>query len=239
MRGQRLLDQVDRLPEALDIADRVGVARHHLAVARFDKADLEPAARDDVGGRVFLGDPHRVGAHRDQRAEAEDAHLLGLPREDAEDHRARAVEAVDPGMVLDRDDVDAEIVAQQVLVEAFLEQIGGDLRVAIFVGQAGAHRVGAVEHLLRHKGIDVLAMIPGLHGGYSSRKRRTRSAKASGCSISGWCPARFDQLEARARDQAAVGAAVIRRHDPVARPPQHRVGTLIRPSQRGSCGLYM
>ena len=107
MRGQRLLDQVDRLPEALDIADRVGVARHHLAVARFDKADLEPAARDDVGRRVFLGDPHRIGADRDQGPERQDADLLGLPGEDAEDHRARAVEAVDPGMVLDRDDVDA------------------------------------------------------------------------------------------------------------------------------------
>jgi hypothetical protein len=86
-----------------------------------------------------------------------------LARHDPQDHRARAVEAVDAGMVLDRDDVDAELVAQQVLVEAFLEQIGGDLRVAVFVGQAGAHRLGAVEHLLRHERVDVLAMVPGLH----------------------------------------------------------------------------
>ena len=92
--------------------------------------------------------------------------------------------------MLDRDDIDAEIVAQQVLVEAFFEQIGGDLRVAILVGKAGTHRVGAVEHLLRYKGVDVLAMIPSLHGRYSSRKRETRSTKISGCSISGWCPAR-------------------------------------------------
>jgi len=33
MRGQGLLDQVDRLPKSVDIADRVGVARHHLAIA--------------------------------------------------------------------------------------------------------------------------------------------------------------------------------------------------------------
>src|SRR5262245_13642297 len=125
MRGQRLLDQIYRLPEALDIADRVGVARYHLAVARFDKADLDPAARDDVRRRVFLGDPHRIRAHRDQGAETQDADLLGLPGEDAEDHRARAVKAVDPRMMLDRDDVDPELVAQQVLVEAFLEQISG------------------------------------------------------------------------------------------------------------------
>ena len=68
-----------------------------------------------------------------------------------------------PGMMLDRDDVDAELVAQQVLVEAFLEQIGGELRVAILVGQARAHRIRRVEHLLRHERIGVFAMIPGLH----------------------------------------------------------------------------
>ena len=46
-------------------------------------------------------------------------------------------------MVLDRDDVDAELVAQQVLVEAFLEQIGGDPRVAeCWAGWR--HRLGAV-----------------------------------------------------------------------------------------------
>src|ERR1700758_5267143 len=92
-------------------------------------------------------------------------------------------------MVLDRDHIDPKIVAQQMLVEAFLEQIRSDLRVAISVGEAGAHRGGAVENFLRNKGINVLAMIPRLHRGYSSRKRDTRSAKASGCSISGWWPA--------------------------------------------------
>ena len=66
-------------------------------------------------------------------------------------------------MMLDRDDVDAEVVAQQVLVEAFLEQIGGDLGVAIFVGQAGAYRGGGVENFLRHKRVDVFAMIPSAH----------------------------------------------------------------------------
>ena len=184
MRGQGLLNEIDRLPEAGDIADRVGVARHHLAVAGFDEADLEPAAGDDVGRCVFLGDAHRIGTNRDQGPEAQNTDLVRLPGKDAEDHRARAVKAVDPGMVLDRYDVDAEIVAQQVLVEAFLEQIRGDLRVAILVGQARAHRLGAVEHFLRHKGIDVLAMVPSLHG-YSSMKRATLSTKASGCSISG------------------------------------------------------
>src|SRR5262249_53965990 len=163
MRSQRLLNQVYRFPEAVDITNRVGVARHHLAVARFDKADLQPAARDHVRRRVFLGHPHRIGADCNQSPERKDADLLGLPRKYAKDHRARTVEAVDPGMMLDRDDVDPEVVAQQVLVEALLEEIRRNLGIAIFVGQAGAHRLRAVEDFLRHKRIDVLAMIPSLH----------------------------------------------------------------------------
>ena len=139
MAGQRLHDQVDRFPEALDDADGVGVARHHLAVARLHEADLQPAARDHIGGGILLGDAHRIASHGDQRALAQDAHLAGLPRDGAEDHRARAVQAVDPGVVLDRYDVHAEVVAQQVFVQAFVEQVGGDLRIAVSVGQAAAH----------------------------------------------------------------------------------------------------
>src|SRR5208282_4855943 len=107
---------------------------------------------------------------------------LGLPGDDAEDHRARAIEAVDPGMMLDRDDVDPELVAQQVLVEALREQIRGDLGVAIFVGQAGAHRFRPIEHFLPHEGVHVLAMIPSLHPvspGYTSRNAATRSTKTA------------------------------------------------------------
>src|SRR5215471_992930 len=116
MRGQGLGYQVDGFPEALDIADRVGVTRHHLAVARFDEADLEAAAGNDVRSRIFLGDPHRIGANRDQGPKAQDANLLGLPGEDAEDHRARPVKAVYSRVMLDRNDVDAELIAQQMLV---------------------------------------------------------------------------------------------------------------------------
>src|SRR4029077_12699831 len=86
----------------------------------------------------------------------------------------------------------AEFVAQQVLVEALFEQIRRNLRVAVSVGQAGAHRLRLVENILRHKRIDVLAMVPSLHfcsPDYSSRNAATRSTNASGCSISGWCPA--------------------------------------------------
>ena len=65
--------------------------------------------------------------------------------------------------MFDRDDVDPELVAQKVLVEAFFEQARGDGRIAIFVRQAGAHGIGAVKDLLRNEGVDVFAMIPSLH----------------------------------------------------------------------------
>ena len=163
MRGQRLLDEVDRLPEPLEVADRVGVGRGHLRPARFDKADIEPSARNHVGGGVLLGDADGVGARGHQGAEAEDADVLGLARQDAEDQGAGAIEAVDPGMMLVRDDVEPHLVAQPILVEAFLEQLRRGRRVAIAVGQAAAHRVDAVQHLLRDERIRVFAEIPGLH----------------------------------------------------------------------------
>src|SRR5271154_1630044 len=111
------------LPEAISVPPR------------FDKADLEPPARDHIGGRIFLGHPHRILAHRDQRPHAEEADVAGLPRDDAEDDRARAIKAVDAGVVLARGDVEAELVAKQILVERFLEQLRRNLGVAIFVGR--------------------------------------------------------------------------------------------------------
>jgi hypothetical protein len=66
-------------------------------------------------------------------------------------------------MMLDRHDIDAEVVAIEMLVEAFLEKLRRDLRVAIFVRQARADRVRRIEHVLRHKRIGILAMVPSLH----------------------------------------------------------------------------
>src|SRR5439155_25735110 len=43
-------------------------------------------------------------------------------------------------------------------------------------------------------------------------------------------PGALDQLEPRARDQAAIGATVIRRHDPVALAPQQQ-GRHLDPSE--------
>ena len=98
----------------------------------------------EITSAVAYSSATRTGSWRTviKRAHAEEADVLGLARDDAEDHRARAIEAVDPGMVLARGDVEAEFVAQQVFVERLLEEPRRDLRVAISVGQARPHRIG-------------------------------------------------------------------------------------------------
>ena len=100
-------------------------------------------------------------------------------------------------MMLDGDDVQPLVVAQHELVQGLLEQVGGDVRIAVLVRQAGADGIRPVEDLLRHEGIRVLVVKPDVHGlflpslssDYCSKNATTRSTKASGCSISGWCPA--------------------------------------------------
>jgi hypothetical protein len=132
----------------------------------------EPPARNDVGRGIFLGDPHRILPDGDQCPHAEEANIPGLPGDDAEDDGARPVETVDPGMMLARRDVEAELVAEEILVEGFLEELGRDLGVAIFVGQAGPNRICAIEHVLGDEGIRVLAVKPGVHPLSLSRPRR-------------------------------------------------------------------
>ena len=198
---QRLPDEIDRLPVAFDVVDRVRVARRHLGTARLDEADLQAPAGDDVRRGVLFRHPHRIVPQRDQRPHAQDADVPRLAGQDAEDQRVGPEEGVDPGMVLDGDDVQPVVVAQHELVQHLLEQVGGDPRIAVLVRQAGADGIRAVEDLLRNEGIGVLALVPGVHGPlpsssklirsgrYRSRKAATRSTKASGCSISGWWPA--------------------------------------------------
>ena len=89
--------------------------------------------------------------------------LAGDVGDDAGDDRARRPQIVDAGMVLVGDDVEADIVAQPVFVEDLVIEPRGDLRVAIFVGQAGAHRVGLVQHLGRDERVGVLAVVPQFH----------------------------------------------------------------------------
>src|SRR5262245_30494897 len=100
-------------------------------------------------------------------------------------------------MMLDGYDIQPLIIAQQKLVQGLLEQVGSDVRIAVFVRQARTDRIRPVKYLLRHEGIRVLVVKPDIHGlflpslvsDYWSKNAATRSTKTSGCSISGWCPA--------------------------------------------------
>ena len=188
--GQGLEDEIDRFPEALDVAQGVGVARRHLGAARLDEADVQPSARHHVGRGVLLGHPHRVLADRDQGAQAQDPHPARLPGQHAQDQRAGPEEAVDPGMVLVGDDVDPDVVAQEVLVERLLEQVGGDCgdRSTCWAGWPARNPRCPGRAAARTDRDSRSGTRPAF--AHSFRKATTRSAKASGCSISGWWPAR-------------------------------------------------
>src|SRR5262249_22070028 len=78
-------------------------------------------------------------------------------------------------------------------VQRFMIEIGGDLRVAVFVGQACAHGIGSIEHLQCDEGISYLATVKGSHGRLSSDRHQSPRMNSidSGpnllcCSISGW-----------------------------------------------------
>ena len=182
--AQRLLDEVDRLPVALDVVDRIGVAGGHLGAARLHEADLEAPAGDDIRRGILFGHPNRILPHRDQGAEAENADLARLAGQDAHEQWVGPEQRVDPGVVLDRQHVEPEVVAQEKLVDDLLEEIGGDLRVAVPVRQTGPHGVRGVENLLRHERVRDFALPPSIHrlslrsgvsdSGTSRRRRRRR-----------------------------------------------------------------
>ena len=65
-------------------------------------------------------------------------------------------------MVLVGHHVDADVVAEQVLVQRLLEEIGGDLGVAVLVGQAPADGVDAVEDVLRRAVSEPGSVVDGL-----------------------------------------------------------------------------
>ena len=134
MAGHRLQDQIVRLPEAVDQIGRVGVGRRDLERHALDKPHIEPAARDDVDDRIFLGDADRVVAVADRHAERQQPHLLGLARQDRHRDRAHRIGAGRRRVVLVGHDVDAELVAQRPFVEIAVVEVGADFRVEQAVG---------------------------------------------------------------------------------------------------------
>ena len=194
LKGQRLGDEIDRLPVALNIRHRVGIVRRHLTRARLHEADIQTSTRNDIRRGILLRDSDRVGPERDQGPHTENADLAYLTGEDTQDQRVGPKQGIDSSMMLDGDNIDSPLVAQHELVKGFLEQVSSDPWVAILIRQAGSDGIGAIEHVLWHEGIRVLVVIPDFHGATlnlflaqlsCSRKATTRATKASGCSISG------------------------------------------------------
>src|SRR5262249_27785363 len=138
-----------------------------------------------------------VWPQRDQRPQTQDAGLSGLTGQNAKDQWVSPEEGIDPGMMLDGHDIQPLVIAQHKLVQGLLEQVGSDVRIAVLVRQADADRIRVVKYLLGPEGIGVPVVKPNIHGlflpslssDYWSKNAATRSTKASGCSISGWCPA--------------------------------------------------
>ncbi len=162
--GQRFGNEIDRFPKALNIAHRVGVVRRHLTAPRLDKADLQAPPRNDIRRGVFLRNPHRLLPQGNQCPQAQNASFASLAGQNTKEHGIGPEQGVDARVMLNGDDVEPLVIAEQEFVQAFLEQIGRDLRITVLVRQASTDGIRAVEHFLRHVGIGDLVMIPNVHG---------------------------------------------------------------------------
>ena len=132
-------------------------------------------------------------------------------------------------MMLDGDNIDSTLVAQHELVKGFLEQVGSNPWVAIFIRQAGPDGVGAIEHVLWDKGIRVFVMKPDFHGVVLSLRAQLYSSffqegshalnKSLGLLDLRMVSRLSNDIKARAGNQRAVGLPVGWCHNPVARSP--------------------
>ena len=181
MGRHRLDDEVMRLPEALLEFGRIGVGGVDLEGRALDEAHLHPAAADDVEHGVFLGHAHRVHAVADRHAEAEQAGLFGLARQDRHRDGADRGGAGRRGMVLVHHDVEAEPVAERPFVEIAVVEVRADLRV---IDAARDHVAQAFVQELPARVVSHLAEMPDLHH-LLSTKARIASAVASARSIWG------------------------------------------------------
>ena len=159
--GHRLDDEIMRLPEAVHQLGRIAVGRRDLVRDALDETHVEPAARDHVDGRQFLGGAQRIGPVPDRIAEHQKPRLLGGARRDGEPDHHRRRHAGRGLMMLVEHDVEAELVAELPLVVIAVEQIGGDARVAFAVREGDAQRAGM---LVPGRVIGLLAEVIDPHG---------------------------------------------------------------------------
>src|SRR6478672_9244145 len=92
-------------------------------------------------------------------------------------------------------DIEPDIVGDEIFIERLVVQVGRDLGIAIFVGEACAHRVHGIKHVRGNEGIGYLATVEGSHGTCPPVSDRSPSdpdmkpatwvTNSAGCSISG------------------------------------------------------
>ena len=157
--------EVDAFPQPLERLGRVGVGGEDLIGHAAHEAGIEPAARDHVDHRHFLGDAHRVGAVGHRVAEDADARPLGLAREDRGRERRGDVGAGGGLVMLVEHDVEAELVGEHVLVEVAMVEVRADLGIIVLAGNAHPDRIDGVE--VGEVGIGHLGEVPAAHVGVS------------------------------------------------------------------------
>ena len=159
--GHRLENEIVRLPEAVHQLGRIAVRRGDLVGDALDKTHVEPAARNHVDGRQFLGGAQRIGPVPDRIAEHQEPRLFGGARRDGKPDHHRRRHAGRGLMMLVEHDVEAEIVAKLPLVVIAMEQVGGDARIAFPVREGDAQRAGV---LVPGRVIGLFAEVINSHG---------------------------------------------------------------------------
>ena len=185
-------DQVIRLPKALHHARGSMVAGRHFIRHTAHKADLKASAGVDIDHGHLFRYAHGLTPVGNRVAENQQPGRFGFTGEDAHNDGAGRVEIGRGLMVLVHHDVEPQFLGNQPFVDKAVIQVGADFRVVVAIGEGDADRV--VLFRIGQEMIGVFAEMPGAHGHGSfiyteARNAPTRSAKTSGCSRCGQCPA--------------------------------------------------
>ena len=141
--GPGLDDQIVRLLEPLAVEGRVDAGRELLLPAAADEARDQPALRDHVDHRQFLGELYRIVGQRQGIAEQDDLRLLRrAARIEAKMLHLRLHAERRVMVLVEHDAVEAELLGIEVMVEVFVIEPAARDRVEILVRE---HQRGVAE----------------------------------------------------------------------------------------------
>ena len=160
--GQRLQDEIMRLPVAPHQPRGVRVGRRDLVRRALHQPHLQPPARQHVQPGHLLGHPHRIGSVGDRIAQGQQPRAFGFTCNHRQCHRHRNGHAGRRAVVLVHHDVEPDLVAISELVEVAVQQPVCLERIEIAVGQHHPQRA-ALEALRPGGVIGHLGKIPDSH----------------------------------------------------------------------------